>query len=109
MSDTQEKQQRTFLVEAADYHEVLQKVDEQQIEEAFIGIWPSRDDFGAHLLSDSSAEMRLQALPIWLRPYVRLDGAALVADLERDGMYVLADVRQGVCVFDGAIVHSPRN
>lgn len=106
MSET--KKQRTFLVEAADYHEVLKKVDEQRIREAFIGLWPDREAFGCHLLGDSSADDRLQLLPLWLRPYVRLDGTALVNDLEREGLYVLADVRQGVCVFDGAVVQSPR-
>ena len=106
MSETQQGTQSTFLVEAADYLEVLQKVDERQIKDSFIGIWSSRDAFGLHLLSDSSADRRLATLPIWLQPYVRLDGAALVGDLEREGLYVLADVKQGVCVFDGAVVHS---
>lgn len=106
MSETQQGQ-RTFLVEAADYHAVLQKIDERQIKEAFVGLWPDREAFGQHLLSDSSAGARLDTLPLWLRPYVRLDGAALVSDLERDGLYVLTDVRQGICVFDGAVVHSP--
>ncbi len=57
------------------------------------------------MLRDGSAAARLEALPLWLKPYVRLDGAALVGDLERDGLYVLADVAQGVCVFDGPTVH----
>ncbi len=104
MSEAQ--QQRTFLVEAADYCEVLRKVDERSIQEAFIGLWPSREAFGLYLLSDGSAEARLQTLPLWLQPYVRLDGAALVGDLEREGLYVLADVRRGVCVFDGPTVHN---
>jgi hypothetical protein len=103
MSETQ--QQRTFLVEAGDYPEVLRKVDERSIAEAFIGLWPSRDAFGLHLLSDGSAEARLDALPLWLRPYVRFDGAAFAGDLEREGIYVLADVSRGVCVFDGPTVH----
>ncbi len=98
--------QETFLVDAADYRGVLQHVDEARIKDAFIGIWPSRDDFGQHLLRDGSAAARLEALPLWLKPYVRLDGAALVGDLERDGLYVLADVAQGVCVFDGPTVHN---
>jgi hypothetical protein len=96
----------TFLVDAADYRGVLQHVDEAHIKDAFIGIWPSRDDFGRHLLDDGDATARLETLPLWLKPYVRLDGAALVADLERDGLYVLADITQGVCVFDGPTVHN---
>ncbi len=40
--------QETFLVDAADYRGVLQHVDEARIKDAFIGIWPSRDDFGQH-------------------------------------------------------------
>lgn len=104
-----ETQQRTFLVEAADYCEVLRKVDECSIQEAFIGLWPSRDAFGLHLLSDGSAEARLDTLPLWLRPYIRLDGAALAGDLEREGLYVLADVSRGVCVFDGPTVHNAKS
>ncbi len=104
MSETQ--QQRTFLVDAADYREVLRHVDERYIKDAFIGIWPSRDDFGCHLLHDGRAEDRLAQLPGWLQPYVRLDGAALVADLERNGLYVTADISRGVCVFDGPVMHN---
>ncbi len=104
-----ETQQGTFLVEAADYSEVLRKVDERSIQEPFIGIWPSREAFGLHLLSDGNAEARLQMLPLWLRPYVRLDEAALAGDLEREGLYVLADVSRGVCVLDGPTVHNAKS
>ena len=93
----------TFLVDARDYWRVLDQVDEGQIGEAFIGLWPSREDFGQQLLAENNAADRLADVPAWLRPYVRLDGTALVADMERAGIYVLAEVARGVCVFDGPI------
>lgn len=96
---------KTFLVDAMDYLKVTAQVDEAQIREAYIGLWPSREAFGQHLLEDTSAEEKLQGLPNWLRPYVRLDGAALVADLEREGVYTVAEISRGVCVFDGPIAH----
>ncbi len=95
----------TFLVDAADYLKLAAQVDETKIREAFIGVWPSREDFGRQLLEENNAEKRLQSLPLWLRQYVRLDGEAIVKDLERDGVYALAEISRGVCVFDGPIIH----
>ena len=99
--------QRQFLVDAVDYLKVTAQVDEREIREAFIGLWPSREDFGQSLLNDNdAATKRLSALPQWLRPYVRLDGAAFVRDLEREGVYRVAEISRGVCVFDGPAIRS---
>lgn len=98
-----ETTQRTFLVDALDYDEVLRVIDERQIKDRFIGMWPDREQYGRYLLDDNSAQARLQSLPSWLQPYVQLDGTAFVRDLERDGVIMVADVAQGVCIFDGTV------
>jgi hypothetical protein len=51
------------------------------------------------------AQARLAVLPTWLRPHVRLDATSLVAEMETAGHYVVADIRRGICVFDGHVVH----
>jgi len=65
-----------------------------------------KSPFGLHLLEDTRADRVLQAVPNWLRPYVRLDGAAYLNDLERVGVYSVADIDRGICVFDGPIAKS---
>lgn len=102
MSEQQTKP--TFLVPAEDYKQLAARLDEATLSQAFIGRYESREAFGLQLLGDTSAKRRLAELPPWLRPYVRLDGAALVADLESTGIYVIAPVDSGICVFDAAAV-----
>jgi hypothetical protein len=94
------------MVDANDYKSIIEHIDERTVREAFVGIWRSRDDFGGHMLRDMGAELRLQPIADWLRPYVRLDGARYAAELEADGHFVIADVAQGVCVFDGPIIRA---
>jgi len=99
---------RPFLVPGEDYRHIVDRLDERTLAAAFIGRWASREAFGLELLEDTSARARIAALPIWLRDYVRLDPEAYVADLERAGIYVVAPVESGVCVFDAATVR-PRS
>jgi hypothetical protein len=96
----------TFLVPAEDYKQIVERLDEATISQAFIGRYESREAFGLHLLDDTSAKRRLAELPPWLRPYVRLDGEALVTDLESTGVYVIAPVESGICVFDAPAVRT---
>ena len=98
-----ETTRQTFLIDAQDYLQVVEQIDETKMKEAYIGHWSSRDAFGQHLLADTNADRVMAEVPLWLRPYIRLDGAALVADLERDGIYTVAEISRGVCVFDGPI------
>ena len=85
---------------------MIAQIDEVRLQDAFIGVWPDRESFGQHLLADGPAAERLAELPMWLRPYVRVDGEAVVRDMEAAGHYVLASMRRGVCVFDGPIIHN---
>ena len=101
-----EKTKATFLVPAGDYQRIVEQVDESGLGEGFVGRWPTREDFGLHLLADTSALMRLAELPRWLRNVVRLDGEAFVAELEADGVFVITNVESGICVFDGDVVKS---
>lgn len=105
----QHERRASLLVAAPDYERIIATLDESTLEAAFIGTWKSREAFGQELLADTSAKQRLSELPLWMRDYVRLDGEAFVADLEQQGIYVLATVQKGVCVFDGAIVRSRQN
>lgn len=102
----QQERRASLLVAATDYERIIATLDESTLEAAFVGQWSSREAFGQELLADTSAKQRLGELPLWLRDYVRLDGEAFVADLEQQGVYVVAPVQKGVCVFDGAIVRS---
>ncbi len=97
-----EKQSATFLVPAEDYQQIIKQLDKTRLQETFVGRFDSREAFGLHLLADTNAEAQLATLPTWLRGCVRLDGEALAAELEASGLYVIAPVSSGVCVFDGA-------
>ncbi len=70
-----------------------------------VGVLALQGDFAAHaaMLSELGADRRLQRLPDWLRAYVRLDGAAVVADFEQAGHYHIVDAPDngGTYVFDG--------
>ena len=99
--------QEALLVGADDYRRLLEHVSEERLSAAFIGIWPSHNDFGRDLLNDAGAAQRLQLLPDWLQSFVHLDGEKFAAEMEADGHYVIADIKRGVCVFDGPIVRQP--
>ena len=77
--------------------------DVDRFRDAYIGRYPDRETFGQELLSSMGAEGRLNKLPQWLRSYVRLDGAAIVADFERAGHYYVYEAPEdgGAYVFDG--------
>lgn len=96
--------QPTLIVEADDYLRLLERVSEEHLPQAFIGTWRDRESFGLELLGDGQAERRLQQLPGWLQPYVRLDGTRFVNDMEAAGYYVVVDTKRGICVLDGPIV-----
>jgi hypothetical protein len=100
----QEQPATEFIVPIGEYRELVERYDERTLTAAFIGRWASREAFGLELLDDTSARACMAALPRWLRDYVRLDAEAFVADLERSGIYVVAPVDSGVCVFDAATV-----
>jgi hypothetical protein len=91
------------MVPAEDYRHLIERLDETTLAQAFIGRWASREAFGLHLLADTGAAARIAALPRWLRGYVRLDGDAYAAELEDAGIYVVASVESGVCVFDASV------
>jgi hypothetical protein len=100
----EQERRASLLVAPHDYERIIATLDESTLESAFVGQYASREAFGQELLADTSAKQRLAELPLWLRDYVKLDGEAFVADLEQQGVYVVAKVQAGVCVFDGAIV-----
>ncbi len=77
--------------------------DVERFHQAYLGHYPDRQAFGEQLLSELGADRRLQRLPDWLRAYVRLDGAAVVADFEQAGHYHVVDAPDngGTYVFDG--------
>jgi hypothetical protein len=81
--------------------------DRARFEAAYVGRYENRAAFGKQLLSQLGADTRLQRLPDWLRAYVRLDAAAVVADFERSGHFYVYDAPhgEGTFVFD---VHSDR-
>ncbi len=107
MHDHQPQPPRTFLVPAEDYRALAERLDERRFAEAFLGRWASRAAFGRDLLDENgAASRRLAELPGWLRQYVQIDGEAFAADLERGGLYVIAPVESGVCVFDAGVVRS---
>lgn len=94
----------TFIVPVEDYKQIVARLDETSLRDAYIGRWASRDAFGLHLLEDTSARDRLAQLPNWLRDHVRLDGESFVAELEAEGVYVVTPVESGVVVFDASCV-----
>jgi hypothetical protein len=94
----------TFLVPADDYARIVEVLDETSLRDAYVGRWPSRNDFGLHLLEETDAPEKLAQLPRWLRNCVKLDGEALVSELEAEGVYVVTPVESGVVVFDGGVV-----
>lgn len=74
--------------------------DYERFRQSFIGSWASRVAFGDSLLEEFGAPERLQSLPPWLQPYVRLDSVAIVVDFEAAGYYQLAELPGVVHVFD---------
>lgn len=93
----------TLLIEASDYGRLRSQYDEESLRQSFCGRFADRESFGQELLAQGTAPVRIAELPVWLRPYVRLDGAAYVAELERAGVYVIEEVRNGICVFEGGV------
>jgi hypothetical protein len=74
----------------------------RRFREAYFGHYSDRAAFGQEL-AGLGADGRLQRLPDWLRAYVRLDGAAVVADFEAAGHFYVYDAPEGggTYVFDG--------
>lgn len=69
---------------------------------AYQGKWDEFGDYAKQFLRDLGAELELSELPNWLRPFVHIDIAAWVADLESRGhLVVVPDTDSGgVHVFD---------
>jgi hypothetical protein len=77
--------------------------DVDRFRQAYLGHYPDRQAFGVELLAGLGTDRRLQKLPDWVRAYVLLDGAAVVADFERAGHFYIynAPNGSGTYVFDG--------
>lgn len=96
-----ETQPRPLIMDAEDYNRLATELDEPRLHEAFIGIWPSRSALGVHMLEEQNAGARLDGLPLWLKPYVSLDGEKYVREIEEVGGIRVGEIKQGICVFDG--------
>lgn len=72
---------------------------------SFRGRFANRDAFGQELLRGLGADARLFGLPPWLRAYIRLDGAAVVADFEAAGHFQVFDAPED----GGSYVFEPLN
>lgn len=69
--------------------------DADHFRSAYLGRFPDRDAVGRQLLEDFGVHRRLQRLPEWLQRYIRLDGAAFLADFEAEGNYYVYDAPDG--------------
>jgi hypothetical protein len=103
----QEKTDDQVAAEAPTAWDVFQywtgNQDVDHFHAAYLGHYADRQAFGEELLAGLGADGRLQKLPDWLRAYVRLDGAAVVADVEQVGHFYVYDAPdgRGTYVFDG--------
>ncbi len=76
--------------------------DLERFRQTYLGHYASRTAVGEELMHNLGVDRRLQKIPGWLRPYVRFDAEAVVADFERDGHFFIYDASYdgGTYVFD---------
>jgi len=74
----------------------------ERFEEAFLGEYASRDTYVDFVLDGMEIKQALAtAIPLWLQAYVRVDGAALLRDLELGGGIDVEEAADGaIWVFD---------
>lgn len=72
-----------------------------EFEDAYRGHWESVVAYADDLLDDLGADHYIEAVPEFLRPYIKLDVEGFARDLELGGDIWTSDGDGGVYVFDG--------
>lgn len=74
-----------------------------QFEDAYLGVYDSREAYAEHLLDDIGVPERIEGLPDWLQPYIEIDYQSLSDAMWISGDISFADHGGKVWVFDGRI------
>ena len=72
----------------------------ERFEDVYRGTWASLDEYAEDLLADFGVDSYLDSVPEWVRPYVRIDSAALGRDLRLSGDIAAVDGQDGIHIFE---------